>query len=882
MSEHIEILKEIKSGGYEASLITTFNAYLPFYEDVVLRHLMGNGVRHNVLMMDASQASLAVGRHPPRSAGRYYTLAPIKVSGAFHPKIILLVGKKKGTLLVGSHNLTLSGFGYNREMSNLIHYRDVDDAEVTTIFTSVWQSVLSWAESESYALPGQIIDMIKRVQDFAPWFQNSTGTLSERCCVLSSTHDAVHLWQQLITFAGIERVKRVIISGAFFDANLSFIKRVRDELAPEELFVGIDPASVQFPVGSKLPGVSFVNCARLAIAENDDKQGGYLHAKSLLIQREDGEIVLAVGSANPSYPAWLASGITQNIELMIARKGEDAKEAAEQLGLTGISSMPPLTDEEWALVKQNWERKGEPSQNDAATQIFIAIVTDDQISFRIPGIALPPVIDCEITTSVASYTVTRQARLIGSEYLLSNDGINPPASFIRFKIDDKHFTGLIQYVKQIEGLARTDSQRKFHEALASLTTGSPNLEYFVECIKDIIKINDAVIVDRAAPGSAPQRKTDDMTADHREGAGLSIGLDEVVERNHLRKQRLRSSDGLGYLLDVLLYNLRDENPVCLDIAMEGRDVKGRSEEEQIDADDEEVIEPLQTTTSQNNTLVTSDRNPLDVCHYKVGSLVSAACDKLDALKQGRLDLSQLVVIMAAILSTLRLLRGLDSKVPWIGVGQTAVPQKELRKYFHKIAEVVYDGGKSIICLDSKYSLLKDADEFARLKGLIIWLAWESGISLTKKKPFNESREEYATRFNVNRLYVATAQLIAGDEDVIREAKQSIGQLGSIDIDWFDGMLDVDMLFRDACAGSTPLKNGSMAKSGDFGFNSVKPEIGIREVLARDTDNRSLSCHNSNQPRFIFPVGIIRLIPFDQIFNASQLSRSTLLIDKTKF
>ena len=168
MSERISILNEMRSGDYEASLITTFNAYLPFYEDVVLRHLMGSGIRHNVLMMDAGQATLAVDRHPPRSAGRFYTLAPIKVGGAFHPKVILLVGKKKGLLLVGSHNLTLSGFGYNREMTNVIYCKGEEDVESAALLNSAWKYVLVWAESQSSTLPGHIIEMVKKVQDFAP------------------------------------------------------------------------------------------------------------------------------------------------------------------------------------------------------------------------------------------------------------------------------------------------------------------------------------------------------------------------------------------------------------------------------------------------------------------------------------------------------------------------------------------------------------------------------------------------------------------------------------------------------------------------------------------------------------------------------------------
>ena len=54
MSEPISILDVIKRGGYEASLITTFNATLPFYEEVILRKLVGAGCRHNVVLMDRS------------------------------------------------------------------------------------------------------------------------------------------------------------------------------------------------------------------------------------------------------------------------------------------------------------------------------------------------------------------------------------------------------------------------------------------------------------------------------------------------------------------------------------------------------------------------------------------------------------------------------------------------------------------------------------------------------------------------------------------------------------------------------------------------------------------------------------------------------------
>jgi len=866
MSERISILNEIKNGGYEASLITTFNSYLPFYEDVVLRHLMGSGVRHNVLMMDASQATLAVDRHPPQSAGRFYTLVPIKVAGAFHPKVVFLVGKKKGTLLVGSHNLTLSGFGYNREMTNVILCKGEDDAEGVALLSSAWQFILDWAESQSEVLPGHIIDMVKKVQDFAPWLQKSVGTLPNQCRVLSAGSKTPALWQQLTEFIGAEPIQRVTINGAFFDSNLSFVERVRDELSPKELLIGIDPETVQFPVNKKLPGVSFHNCSKLGTTEKDNKPG-YLHAKSVLIQREDGETVLAVGSANPSYPAWLAPGISQNVEMMLACKGVEVKEAAEGLGLLAIDLMDEIEEIEWLKISENWERDEQSDQPSETSQVIIALASDSDIKLKVPGKNLPGTVECEIVVTGSDQAVKRQAHLIGSEYVLSTEGLHSQPSIFRICILDRQFTVLVQHVKQIEGLSRTSSQRRFNEALSSLATGMPNLEHFVDCIKEIIKISDTVAITKGTTVAPAQRKNNESPAAQKDGAELSIGLDEVVEQEHLRKQRLRGSDDLAYLLDVLLYNLRDESPIVLDDALENRDAMGRTEEEWQDKDDEEEESPLLPVKPVKDPDTPPARNPLDVCHYKVSTLVSMACEKLDALKQGRLEMEQFVVIMAGILSALRLLRGLDGKVPWIAAGQTAVPAKELRKLQNKIAEVAYDGDKSIICLDGKSIQLSEYDEFARLKGLIVWLAWNSGITFADRKPFNESSEERTERFDTNRLYVATAQLIAGDDDTICEARQSIGQFSSIDMGWLDKLLAVDQLIRSAINDPLTIQDGTTAKAGDFGFNTLNPASGIREILPTGGSNLGLAWFNSDHPRFKFPIKNIRTIPFARILKA---------------
>lgn len=165
MLPKISLLEELKKGGYEASLITTYNAYLPFYEDVVLRRLVNAGVRHNVLLMDARQYSLSLATHPPRLAGRNYTLAPVTVGGAFHPKLIFLAGKNKGLVLVGSHNMTLAGFGFNRELTSLVRIQNDEDAGGIALAQDVWTEIDYWLDHFTADVPQPVKDMVRRVRD---------------------------------------------------------------------------------------------------------------------------------------------------------------------------------------------------------------------------------------------------------------------------------------------------------------------------------------------------------------------------------------------------------------------------------------------------------------------------------------------------------------------------------------------------------------------------------------------------------------------------------------------------------------------------------------------------------------------------------------------
>ena len=86
MPDRYSLLGAIKTPGFEAAVMTTFNCYIPFLEEVIIRRLTAVGCRHNIILADQSQLSVAIEADLPRQSGIDYWLLPIEAEKAFHPK----------------------------------------------------------------------------------------------------------------------------------------------------------------------------------------------------------------------------------------------------------------------------------------------------------------------------------------------------------------------------------------------------------------------------------------------------------------------------------------------------------------------------------------------------------------------------------------------------------------------------------------------------------------------------------------------------------------------------------------------------------------------------------------------------------------------------
>ena len=825
MLPKLSLLDELRKGGYEASLIATFNAYLPFYEEVVLRRFVNGGVRHNVLLMDARQYAASLGSHPPRLAGRRYTLLPIQVAGAFHPKLIFLVGKHKGLVVVGSHNMTLAGFGFNRELTNVVRIQGADDSAGVALARDVWNEVEHWLADLTDGVPKQVAEMVRRVQDFAPWMK-AVATPDATRNLLAGRPGGIPLWEQFMALVD-GYVSEVSVSGAFFDQELEFLGRVKQDLQPERLTVGIDPTTVQIPFKARsIAGISLVRADRLGVESDAAEDGNrYLHAKGIFVRQTNGGAVFACGSANPSAPAWLATATRGNVELMLAQGGDNARATAEAIGFAAFADMPVLDDSDWHAIEHNQDRQGESELPPHGSGL--AVVEDEHVFVDLrllegldsPEFALIAIGGEEIARSVNIKTEGEFAVL---EFPLNK--LAEAATMHCIIGGALMLELLLHHARAVEEQARTGVQRRFKEALLSLETDTPNIGLLIECIDKIVFSEDQAANSTVLREASSRDNAD--TGEGKERGSLAIDVSDIKKRKS--RHRLIHSGDFAYLLDVLIYHLRIQD----DKSIEDLDRYGRSEEEQVGADDGDDDETERLIADQQGEL-------LRLCHSKVRTIISRTVVQMKAFADGKRSLGDVLVRLLAVLAVLRELRGCDGRVAWVETGKTTVPKEQRFRLLEESMLNLFEGTPSLLNLESIGEEFQRSDDVARLKGLLLWLAWDCGLTLDLRKPFMESPKQLRERLRRNAMILALAQMMHTDEVVIDEARQSIGSLTSSEMDWLKEVKRVADHCKSVKQGDVGLQSPQKAAPGDIAVHRKITAWDLRIVASSDGKHVSL-------------------------------------------
>lgn len=219
------------------ALFLGFTVDLPFLEKVAIPVARGLGARTAVIG-DAAQ-----GLYDPvdvRMAGRSYLHGLGTCRGAFHPKVVLLIGEHACRLAVGSGNPTLSGWGANDELWTVVETED-DDSHALLADLADWLEVL----------PSAV--------DLAPW---TAGHLAELAALLTERHVAApagpeggprllhNLQESLLDQLPLGPVDELHAYAPFVDPSGHALSALVSRLRPRCTTLGLQPRWSSYDAGT--------------------------------------------------------------------------------------------------------------------------------------------------------------------------------------------------------------------------------------------------------------------------------------------------------------------------------------------------------------------------------------------------------------------------------------------------------------------------------------------------------------------------------------------------------------------------------------------------------------------------------------------------------
>ncbi|WP_298952324.1 hypothetical protein [uncultured Nonlabens sp.] len=335
--ERSNILELIGTGKnkYHSCVITSYSIDLAFFEQLILPRLRGAGITNINLFVDASMLEKYLASHLGDSLKKFnanYSITPVSISGAFHPKMLFLAGKEKGYLAIGSGNITSSGLLYNDEIWSSF-YTSKERLNAQPIFKSAWQYIQSLS---SHSL-GINLTKISWIAQHSQWIsdledsQDSKATIKDSEYSLFYTKNSKSLYSEVINTLS-RKPKSIIIIAPYYNRSGAFLQKLIDDLAPEEIHCVVDTSNGILPVDFQSSICQFSDWKDVINTENS-KSIQRLHAKIIQIEY-DSETVFILGSANATLEAYgISNRAFKNDEALITIRTEKAKDFIKELGI---------------------------------------------------------------------------------------------------------------------------------------------------------------------------------------------------------------------------------------------------------------------------------------------------------------------------------------------------------------------------------------------------------------------------------------------------------------------------------------------------------------------------------------------------------------------
>ena len=296
-------------------LVLTHNVDFVFIQNLVLAALRSCGSPSLTVFADAGCAreSYALQGALLATLGRRYRIVPVqqRIGSRFHPKAVFLSGRKTGTLLVGSGNLTFGGWRENAEI--WIEYDAAADPGEVSAFR---EAVIALAAR----LPLNEGIRTEILEAFDPSTRDWAKATAPPSGLLARLGEGPSLLQRMAAEWGDADVNRLVVSTPYFDPDGDALLELVAASRAGSTDVLIDSRNSNLTKQAAIRW-SNVNVRAATVSRDNDETEylGFLHAKFFALERQD-DVLLFLGSANCSRAALLSKGSAGNAELLAVRR----------------------------------------------------------------------------------------------------------------------------------------------------------------------------------------------------------------------------------------------------------------------------------------------------------------------------------------------------------------------------------------------------------------------------------------------------------------------------------------------------------------------------------------------------------------------------------
>ena len=312
---------------YHSAIVTCYSFDPVFFSNLYLPNLRSAGPRNIIVLVDASNYDSALdgfekyGNMVPDMKCHLVRMEPTS-NGVFHPKMVLLFGKKDAFVAVGSGNLTYSGYLRNDELWGAFQISG-ETSPNYAILRQVWRYLLGMLPKDD-----AIDRQITWIRENCPCIETAEHNTEEYATIDNHTRAYFignsrkgTIYSQVSEIIREEPVSLIKVISPFYDQN-GFLNSIQNRYEPTSISLVFDTFSQLLPHNLKENWHPFA-------WEHSSKR---LHGKAYQFETED-KTILVIGSANSTVAAWGNDSFYSNDEACVVLVSDEKKNYFEDLDI---------------------------------------------------------------------------------------------------------------------------------------------------------------------------------------------------------------------------------------------------------------------------------------------------------------------------------------------------------------------------------------------------------------------------------------------------------------------------------------------------------------------------------------------------------------------